>query len=809
MGRKKNPTRPGEETSSRAAENPAAGEETSAGAAENPAAGEETSSGAAENPAAGEETSSGAAENPAAILKRKQWMVSSKRTEEHVADRVRRGEAIPALKSRLCWIMAHCWYKQLPLPLKSRVDDMGFKDFFSIEPFRVDQYLISALSERWRDETHTFHLPPGELTISLEDMVQCWGLRVVGKPMFSEPEYSNPDRNRVLFRQFFGFRPDAKGAMIPLSWLYSIYCPVKARELSQERLEAQGVPPNVAARAAGGGDAGDGACDSSGGDGQRLEAQGVPPNVGATAAGGDGASFEAAPVADRDGASDCSGGGDGLSRMPLRTASHKRRRDAGIPDLEFDVRPTKKSVKKQSPSDPTYLNSEEAHLRAFLLYLLGTTFFCGSSSGLAMGTLLHYLKDLDKLKDYAWGAAALANLFSSLDNRVRCEKGHQSLGGFVAIMQVWAWEHLSTCRPMQLPYRQDLFPRAARWYPSANMRSFERTLPAEVAMKLRLVGVRHGENEYRYVYDELYADEVLWRPYGEIGEASPAIVREALPLFKKDIWLHAPKLAAKLLMSRVTRQFQDHAMVPPQSPSNTSLLYTYLGWSLKKFKTKHPCTEEIEDWNNGGQWAGQHVVELPHQYEEWWLTTPHRHILPPVYRGSAHFTIKSHFEELEELRGSNEALEQEVMESRGLSAEGVNPQGSRPSASSTPDEWCLYMTVLKELKGVRKELVASQKESTDHCRARKNDMVAHIAEMKAVRDRYEEKINQQDAEIAELQRVVNHYRQELFAQYAESQCTQELYEKEICEITRFYHNKMSASSSAGAPPMPPPRDPPT
>lgn len=61
---------------------------------------------------------------------------------------------------------------------------------------------------------------------------------------------------------------------------------------------------------------------------------------------------------------------------------------------------------------------------------------------------------------------------------------------------------------MQLPYRQDLFPRAARWYPSANMRSFERTLPAEVAMKLRQVGVRHGENEYRYVYDELYADEV-------------------------------------------------------------------------------------------------------------------------------------------------------------------------------------------------------------------------------------------------------------------------------------------------------------
>ncbi|MFQ6663924.1 hypothetical protein Gotur_031227 [Gossypium turneri] len=43
---------------------------------------------------------------------------------------------------------------------------------------KLDPKLISALIERWRPKTHTFYLPCGECTITLEDMQLQLGLPV-------------------------------------------------------------------------------------------------------------------------------------------------------------------------------------------------------------------------------------------------------------------------------------------------------------------------------------------------------------------------------------------------------------------------------------------------------------------------------------------------------------------------------------------------------------------------------------------------------------------------------------------------------
>ncbi|MFQ6644015.1 hypothetical protein Gotur_017647, partial [Gossypium turneri] len=49
-----------------------------------------------------------------------------------------------------------------------------------LEGCKLDPKLISTLVERWRHETHTFHLPCGECTITLEGVALQLGLRWTG-----------------------------------------------------------------------------------------------------------------------------------------------------------------------------------------------------------------------------------------------------------------------------------------------------------------------------------------------------------------------------------------------------------------------------------------------------------------------------------------------------------------------------------------------------------------------------------------------------------------------------------------------------
>ncbi|XP_052476337.1 serine/threonine-protein phosphatase 7 long form homolog [Gossypium raimondii] len=56
----------------------------------------------------------------------------------------------------------------------------GFRSTALIRTFNLRYDLISALVERWRPKTHTFHLPCGECTVTLEDVAVQLGLPIDG-----------------------------------------------------------------------------------------------------------------------------------------------------------------------------------------------------------------------------------------------------------------------------------------------------------------------------------------------------------------------------------------------------------------------------------------------------------------------------------------------------------------------------------------------------------------------------------------------------------------------------------------------------
>uniref|UniRef100_A0A0E0Q0E8 Aminotransferase-like plant mobile domain-containing protein n=1 Tax=Oryza rufipogon TaxID=4529 RepID=A0A0E0Q0E8_ORYRU len=64
---------------------------------------------------------------------------------------------------------------------RSALQNIGFYQIAKMRSIKIDKYLISALVERWRPKTNSFHLPIGEMTITLQDISCLWGLPISGK----------------------------------------------------------------------------------------------------------------------------------------------------------------------------------------------------------------------------------------------------------------------------------------------------------------------------------------------------------------------------------------------------------------------------------------------------------------------------------------------------------------------------------------------------------------------------------------------------------------------------------------------------
>ena len=61
------------------------------------------------------------------------------------------------------------------------VKRVGLEGLYRDPCRKIDHNLITVFVERWRPKTHTFHLPHGETTITLQDVEVLLGIPINGE----------------------------------------------------------------------------------------------------------------------------------------------------------------------------------------------------------------------------------------------------------------------------------------------------------------------------------------------------------------------------------------------------------------------------------------------------------------------------------------------------------------------------------------------------------------------------------------------------------------------------------------------------
>ncbi|XP_042484028.1 protein MAIN-LIKE 2-like [Macadamia integrifolia] len=97
----------------------------------------------------------------------------------HISKLIWKGEKRRVLQSNEHSRTSTEW--KLSKEQKWLVEIAGFKYLYLIVHFQMDWCLLTALVDRWRNETNTFHMPRFEMTITLEDVAYILGLRVIRK----------------------------------------------------------------------------------------------------------------------------------------------------------------------------------------------------------------------------------------------------------------------------------------------------------------------------------------------------------------------------------------------------------------------------------------------------------------------------------------------------------------------------------------------------------------------------------------------------------------------------------------------------
>ncbi|KAL9662600.1 hypothetical protein QQ045_027433 [Rhodiola kirilowii] len=181
----------------------------------------------------------------------------------------------------------------------------------------------------------------------------------------------------------------------------------------------------------------------------------------------------------------------------------------GRSQINFEERSWFKDHLRVIPDDADE-ETLKKYARAYLLNLIGTTLFSDKSGNTIPLCFLPLLEDLDRIRDYSWGSAVLACLYSNMCSASLI--GHRGLAGAPLIIQFWCWERLSRIGVPTITVPFVVPPPEAEFDP--DLRGAWSLLNWLGPKKY--VGVPHESLlQYREALQKMRAGDFIWRPYDE------------------------------------------------------------------------------------------------------------------------------------------------------------------------------------------------------------------------------------------------------------------------------------------------------
>ncbi|KAK1411620.1 hypothetical protein QVD17_38176 [Tagetes erecta] len=86
------------------------------------------------------------------------------------------------------------------------VDSTGLGGILRCGYRKLDRALIKGLIERCRPETNTFHLPFGEVTVTLQDVNVLWGLPIEGDALLGIETSYDVKEHKLLVKTLLGIK---------------------------------------------------------------------------------------------------------------------------------------------------------------------------------------------------------------------------------------------------------------------------------------------------------------------------------------------------------------------------------------------------------------------------------------------------------------------------------------------------------------------------------------------------------------------------------------------------------------------------